>query len=68
MSKSTNRYGNVLYVAKTTIEANPTLPVKVSKQWARLDEVSQEKFGRPYFSLPGDKRTAVHEALKEAAA
>lgn len=63
MSKSTNRYGKVTFQARTSIDANPTVPEHIRKQWAKLDTITNLLFGCDYFDLTEKVRTKVHEIL-----
>lgn len=64
MSKSTKRYGNVTMSAKTTIDANPTTPPHILRQWEELDAIALEKYNFKYYLLTEEQKSAVVEIHK----
>jgi len=65
MSKSTQRYGRIAMSAKTSIDANPTLPPYILRQHEGLDKVAVEKYGLKYDLLDHVSKLIVHETIKD---
>jgi hypothetical protein len=63
VSKSTNRYGQVLMSASVSIEANPQPSRKILRQQAKLDSIAKKQFGKRYDSLTGKQKDDLHLAI-----
>lgn len=65
MSKSTKRYGKVLYRLTSTVESDPQPSKKLLKQWAELDEFAQKEFGKLYDQLTERQKSELHFNIKD---
>lgn len=60
MSKSNQRYGATLYVARVRTEADVKPSQKLLHEWAQLDAVAQKEFGRKYDLLTSKQKSDLH--------
>jgi len=65
MSKSNNRYGNTLYVARVRTEADVKPSPKLQREWAQLDESAKREFGKVYDYLTSKQKSDLHLFIKE---
>ena len=60
MSKSTQRYGNITFQARTGAIWPAKVPDKVKAEWAELDRIAQLEFGKEYRLLTDQQKTSLH--------
>lgn len=65
MSKSTERYGKVLYSMSTNIDGTPKPSEDLKHEWARFDTAAEKEFGKKYDALTGGQKSALHQKLNE---
>jgi hypothetical protein len=63
MSKSTNRYGEVLFSARVTVDANPTPTKKQLRQRAKLESAAKKEFNKSYDNLTEKQKSDLHGKL-----
>jgi hypothetical protein len=64
MSKSTNRYGPVTQVLRSSIEAKPKPSPVLVAEWKFLNSISNFLYGSGYFDLSDKIRLSIHEIIK----
>ena len=65
MSKSTQRYGEVTFDARVSIEANPKPTRKLLRNWSKLETAARQMFRKSYDNLTSKQKTTLHEDIAE---
>lgn len=60
MSKSTKKYGKILYTLSSSISAFPLITEKLKTEWALLDKIARKVYNMPYDALKDKQKVELH--------
>jgi hypothetical protein len=63
MSKTTKKYGKIVFRLKTTIDIKPVPTDRLKAEWKALDIYARKDYNKPYDALKDKDKAEIHFRL-----